>query len=113
MGGRERRLGPKRASRIRKLFSLDKSDDVKKFVIRRTFGEDGKKNKAPKIQRLVTNSRLQRKRRVKKDMIKKVAQSRQDRKAYTKVLHDHRVAMKEKRHNEMAKKKKGKTAAAT
>jgi small subunit ribosomal protein S6e len=102
---KEKRLGPKRASRIRKLFSLEKSDDVKKFVIRRTFGEDGKKNKAPKIQRLVTNSRLQRKRRVKKEMIKKVMQSRADRKAYVKVVHDHTVAQKEKRHAEMAKKK--------
>merc|ERR1719245_2670197 len=49
---KEKRLGPKRASRIRKLFGLDKSDDVKKFVVRRTYGEDDKKSKAPKIQRL-------------------------------------------------------------
>src|ERR1700722_17113088 len=30
-----RRLGPKRASKIRKLFNLTKEDDVRKFVIRR------------------------------------------------------------------------------
>lgn len=31
-----RRLGPKRASKIRKLFNLSKEDDVRKYVIRRT-----------------------------------------------------------------------------
>merc|ERR1719487_3052750 len=42
---RPRRLGPKRASNIRKLFNLEKKDDVKQFVVRR---EAGKKKKAPK-----------------------------------------------------------------
>jgi len=59
-----RHLGPKRASKIRKLFNLDKVDDVRKYVIRREILKDGKKAKykAPKIQRLVTPRRLQRKR---------------------------------------------------
>jgi small subunit ribosomal protein S6e len=59
-----RRLGPKRASRIRKLFNLTKEDDVRKFVIRRAIVKDGKKpqSKAPKIQRLITPQRLQHKR---------------------------------------------------
>ncbi len=50
-----RRLGPKRASKIRKLFNLEKGDDVRKYVIRREIVKDGKKTvvKAPKIQRLV------------------------------------------------------------
>merc|ERR1719215_2254092 len=56
---RPRRLGPKRASNIRKLFNLEKKDDVRNFVVRR---DTGKKKKAPKIQRLVTPSLLQRKR---------------------------------------------------
>lgn len=30
-----RRLGPKRASRIRKLFNLGKDDDVRQYVVRR------------------------------------------------------------------------------
>jgi len=54
-----RRLGPKRASNIRKLFALEKKDDVRKFVVRR---DTGKRKKAPKIQRLVTPALLQRKR---------------------------------------------------
>ena len=50
-----RRLGPKRASKIRKLFNLTADDDVRAYVIRRTITKDGKKpySKAPKIQRLV------------------------------------------------------------
>jgi small subunit ribosomal protein S6e len=54
-----RRLGPKRASHIRKLFGLTKEDDVRKFVVRRVFEHNGHKhNKAPKIQRLVTHRAL-------------------------------------------------------
>jgi len=54
------RLGPKRASKIRKMFGLEKTDDVRKFVVRRSV--EGKNNqKAPKIQRLVTPQRLARK----------------------------------------------------
>jgi len=59
-----RRLGPKRASKIRKLFGLTKKDDVRKYVVRRKLPKkpDGR-GKAPKIQRLVTPTVLQRKRR--------------------------------------------------
>jgi len=64
-----RRLGPKRASKIRKLFNLSKEDDVRKYVIRREITpKEGKpvpkkpKTKAPKIQRLVTPQTIQRKR---------------------------------------------------
>ena len=38
-----RRLGPKRASKIRKLFNLSKEDDVRQYVVRRPLPEkDGK-----------------------------------------------------------------------
>ncbi|GAN03567.1 40S ribosomal protein S6 [Mucor ambiguus] len=61
-----KRLGPKRASKIRKFFNLTKEDDVRKYVIRREVQPkaEGKKayTKAPKIQRLVTPLTLQRKR---------------------------------------------------
>merc|ERR1712199_98478 len=58
------RLGPKRVSKIRKLFNLDEGDDVRKFVVRREITtKNGKEcHKAPKIQRLVTPVQLQRKR---------------------------------------------------
>jgi len=61
-----KRLGPKRATKIRKFFGLDKKDDVRKFVIRREVQpkKEGAKpyTKAPKIQRLVTPQRIQHKR---------------------------------------------------
>lgn len=60
-----RMRGPKRASKIRKLFNLDKKDDVRQYVVRRPLAEkEGKKprSKAPRIQRLVTPLVLQRKR---------------------------------------------------
>jgi len=59
------RLGPKRATKIRKFFGLAKQDDVRKYVIRRTVkSKDPEKpnTKAPKIQRLITPQRLQHKR---------------------------------------------------
>ncbi|KAK9720602.1 40S ribosomal protein S6 [Basidiobolus ranarum] len=61
-----KRLGPKRASKLRKMFNLTKDDDVRKFVIRREVqpknAEKKPYTKAPKIQRLVTPLTLQRKR---------------------------------------------------
>jgi small subunit ribosomal protein S6e len=61
-----KRLGPKRATKIRKFFGLSKEDDVRKYVIRREVQPkgEGKKayTKATKIQRLVTPQRLQHRR---------------------------------------------------
>lgn len=57
-----RRLGPKRASKIRKLYNLTKEDNVCQYVVRRPLPKkEGKKlrHKAPKIQRLVTPNVLQ------------------------------------------------------
>jgi len=58
------RLGPKRASKLRKLFNLTADDDVRKFVVRRAITTKGGKEytKAPKIQRIVTGVQLQRQR---------------------------------------------------
>merc|ERR1711881_437080 len=59
------RLGPKRATKIRKLFDLGAEDDVRKHVVRRKVTtKTGKEyTKAPKIQRLITPRQLQRKRK--------------------------------------------------
>ncbi|CED85483.1 40s ribosomal protein s6 [Phaffia rhodozyma] len=61
-----KRLGPKRATKIRRFFNLTKEDDVRKFVVRREVvsKKEGAKpyTKAPSIQRLVTPLRLQRRR---------------------------------------------------
>lgn len=84
-----RKLGPKRASKIRKLFDLQKGDDVRKFVIRRQLPErDGKKarSKGPKIQRLVTPVTLQRRRRKLSVIKQKRVKSREEREAYQRRL---------------------------
>jgi len=77
-----RRLGPKRASKIRKLFNLTKDDDVRKFVIRRPIqpkGENKKtKFKAPNIQRLITPQRLQRKRAEKAEGKRRYIKAKQE-----------------------------------
>jgi small subunit ribosomal protein S6e len=64
-----RALGPKRASKIRKMFHLSKKDDVRQYVIRHEkpgrFKKDGTvRTTAPKIQRLITPSRIQRKKKL-------------------------------------------------
>merc|ERR1719238_2093835 len=80
---RPRRLGPKRASNIRKLFNLEKKDDVRKFVVRR---EAGKKKKAPRIQRLVTPSLLQRKRYFRKIVRSKMQVAKKTKQEYAKRM---------------------------
>merc|ERR1719375_56185 len=107
-----RRLGPKRAANIRKLFNLEKKDDVRQFVVRRTIKEgEGKKKgktKAPKIQRLVTALTLQRKRAIRAGVRNKMEQAKVDKKAYAERLAEYRHELKERRAAEVAKKKKDK-----
>ncbi|RSH89395.1 40S ribosomal protein S6 [Saitozyma podzolica] len=70
-----KRLGPKRATKIRKFFGLSKEDDVRKFVIRREVTQKNGKTttKAPAIQRLVTPQRLQRKRHLRSLQVRRTA----------------------------------------
>merc|ERR1719329_1954478 len=84
-----RRLGPKRASNIRKLFNLEKTDDVKKFVVRRQIG-DKKKMKAPKIQRLVTRAMLQRKRHLRSQTRTKMVVAKKEKTDYQKRVSEYR-----------------------
>jgi len=56
------RLGPKRASKIRRLFGLTKDDDPRAYtIVREVTRNDKTRYKGPKIQRLVTPQRLRRK----------------------------------------------------
>lgn len=80
-----RRLGPKRAAGIRKLYGIEKAEGdktshtaalLKKNVIRRTFKskqnpDAADRHKAPKIQRLVTDVRVRRKRIMKDTKMKR------------------------------------------
>lgn len=87
---RPRRRGPKRATRIRKLFNLDKKkDDVRRFVVlyKRTIEKNGKKRvKCPKIQRLVTPDRLRRKRIFKTERVEAWKNTTKAKAEYRKIL---------------------------
>jgi small subunit ribosomal protein S6e len=96
-----RRLGPKRATGIRKLYGIEKGEGektlqnsvalIKKHIIRRTFKSkknvNANRHKAPKIQRLVTEARLRRKRVQKEDKIKRWKRSLASAEEYKKI-HD-------------------------
>eukprot|EP01004_Peranema_trichophorum_P005673 NODE_4524_length_1154_cov_319.962173_g4006_i0.p1 GENE.NODE_4524_length_1154_cov_319.962173_g4006_i0~~NODE_4524_length_1154_cov_319.962173_g4006_i0.p1 ORF type:complete len:336 (-),score=108.82 NODE_4524_length_1154_cov_319.962173_g4006_i0:73-1080(-) len=83
-----RRLGPKRADKIRKLFNLTKEDDVRKYVLKRTIQREGKKprTKSPKIQRLITPITLERKRRKRALIAKRRAKSQEEREKYQQLI---------------------------
>jgi len=84
-----RRLGPKRASKIRKLFNLSKEDDVRKYVLRRPITvKEGKKprTKAPKIQRLITPLVLQRKRHRLALKLKRTIKAHAEKTIYSQLL---------------------------
>merc|ERR1719172_94006 len=104
-----RRLGPKRAANIRKLFALEKKDDVKQYVVRR---EAGKKKKAPKIQRLVTRPMLQRKRTFRSETRKRMEVAKKLKADYQTRMAEYRQEQKELRAAEVAKKKKEKSKSA-
>merc|ERR1711935_757271 len=105
---RPRRLGPKRAANIRKLFNLEKKDNVRQFVVRRAVTKDGKvkKNKAPKIQRLVTPSLLQRKRFFRSQTRNAMVLSKKLKTDYQKRVTEYKHEQRELRAAEVAKKKK-------
>merc|ERR1712141_318262 len=107
-----RRLGPKRAGKIRKLFNLQKEDDVTQYIIRRPVPtKEGKpepkkpKTKAPKIQRLVTPQRLQRKRHIMAQKRKRCVKAKQEQGQYQKLLAKRAKEAKDKRHSEHMKRR--------
>jgi len=103
-----RMRGPKRASKIRKLFNLSKDDDVRKYVntYRRTFEVKGKKHsKAPKIQRLVTPLTLQRKRRRVSEKKRSLEKSKVEAQEYHKLLVQRLKEQRERRSESLAKKR--------
>ena len=84
---RPRRLGPKRANNIRKLFNLPKDEDVRKYVITREFERKGRKEqKRPKIQRLVTPLRLHHKRRLQAAKRTQQEKSKRDAQEYARMV---------------------------
>jgi len=101
--------GPKRANKIRKLFNLAKQDDVRKYVVRRPLklkeGSKSKKekSKAPKIQRLITPLRLQRKRKIMAIKKARTVKNFHQRTEYAKLL---AIYQKEKRERKRSESKR-------
>lgn len=115
-----RRLGPKRASKIRKLFNLSTEDDVRKYVIRREIAvkegaKEGTKprSKAPKIQRLVTPVVLQRKRRRLAVKMASIAASRQAAAEYERLLAKRNEEARESRKTSLSKRRSAKVEQAS
>lgn len=101
-----RRLGPKRANNIRKLLGLTKADDVRKFVVKREVTKGDKTFvKRPKIQRLITDIRLRRKRVMRKIKKDRYEASKQAKEAYEKMLSKYikeKKAKKAEEHKKLA-----------
>ncbi|KAF8630515.1 hypothetical protein AX15_002862 [Amanita polypyramis BW_CC] len=96
-----KRLGPKRASKIRKFFNLSKEDDVRKYVIRREVKSQKKPDakpytKAPKIQRLVTPIRLQRRRHLLSLKRRRIERQKEQKAEYDALLAKHVAEKKAK-----------------
>lgn len=111
-----RRLGPKRASKIRKLFNLSKNDDVRRYVIRRKIERgEGKstKTKAPRIQRLVTPAVIHMRRRKKIVVRKRKEKAKEAKDAYRVLLAKKKQAAKEKREALISKKRSMKASTST
>ncbi|KEG04990.1 40S ribosomal protein S6, putative [Plasmodium vinckei vinckei] len=102
-----KKLGPKRASKIRKLFNLDKTDDVRKYVIGRAISKNGKTRFIkPKIQRLVTEKRLLRKRSLIAAKEKRIAEKKKAMKEYKQLLRKYKSQLVTKKDNDVGKKLK-------
>ena len=85
---RPNRLGPKRRNNIVKTFALDKKkDDVRKYVVRREVKRADKTfYKSPRIQRMVTEKRLRRKRVIKKEKADRFKATKENTKKYEQLL---------------------------
>ena len=85
---RPNRLAHKRRNKIIKTFALDKKkDDVRKYVVRREIKRNDKTFfKSPKVQRLITEKRLRRKRAIKKAKVSRNTRTREETKKYEQVL---------------------------
>merc|ERR1711990_914097 len=101
---RPNKLGPKRRNHIIKTFALDKKkDDVRKYVNARKIDRKGKTfYKAPKIQRMISETRLRRKRTIKKERTNRYKTTKEQTAKYEKLLSQY---VKEKKAARAADKK--------
>lgn len=81
------RLFKKRRSNIAQIFGLRKKDNVCKYVARREIKRGDKTHyKAPKVQRLVTEKRLRRKKLLKREKLDRFKTSKENASKYEKLL---------------------------
>lgn len=112
-GERPRRRGPKRASYIRKVFALRKKDDVRKYIVKREVKKGDKTlYKSPKIQRLITERRIRRKKLVKRGKAEAFKRGKDLRASYDKVLSKYIKERKAAHHHGDAAKVEAPVAAA-
>lgn len=110
-----RRLGPKRASKIRKYFQIKNDKDnkeqakvlVTKFAVRRTWetASGKKRQKAPKVQRIITESRLRSKKIQKKEKNDRILKTQKAQDEYKKFLEEWRARKASKKSADIARKK--------
>jgi len=108
------RMGPKRATKIRKLWNLEKSDDVRQYIIRRKVPSKKDPTKmrsiTPSVQRLVTPKRNARKARQLRDIKASQQKSKEAREVYEKMIAAKREATRSKRLSKLSKKRDEKPA---
>jgi len=105
-----RRRGPKRATRIRKLFALTKKDDPRRYVVlySRKIEKGGKAHyKTARIQRLVTDVRLRRKRVFKTERVEGYKATKAARADYLKLIEN----LKKKKAHDVGVKHQAEAAA--
>merc|ERR1712151_825172 len=94
---RPNRLGRKRASRIRAAFNLNKKlDDVRQYVVHRKI------TKAPKIQRLITEKKIRRKKLIKNERVNRWKTTKEQKQKYEKLISQF---VKEKKAAQQAERK--------
>merc|ERR1712084_56927 len=118
---RPNRLGKKRANRIRSAFALDKKlDDVRRYVIHRKIekkvkDKEGNESdrvyyKAPKIQRLITEKKVRRKKIIKNERVNRWKTTKEQKQKYEKLISQF---VKEKKAAQQAGRKAAEEAKAT
>lgn len=83
----DNRLAKKRRNNIRAYFNLEKTDDVRRYVNHRTITKGDKTYyKAPRVQRLVTDKRVRRKKIMKRNKSERAKASADAAAKYEKLL---------------------------
>ena len=101
------RLGPRRASKIRKLWNLEKTDDVSQYVIRRKMYSKKNPEKfhtvVPRVQRVVSPYARARAKRQTREFRQKRQKTADAKALYEKMLTAKREAVRSKRASKLSK----------